>query len=178
MIHSLNIFLGIGAIALQILAVVLLVLLFTKTKKNILLDFVHKHFLSIGFLISFLASIFSLVYSEIVGFAPCPLCWYQRIFLFPTVFLFAVALWDKDKKVIRYLLPLLSVGFLIAIYQSLIYYFGNSANVVCGTSGISCFQQLVSEFGGYISIPMLSLTTYFILLVLILSVHFYKKDIV
>jgi len=177
-IHYLNISLGAGAIALQVLALVVLVSLFTKTKKSILLDFLHKHFLSIGFIIAFLAAFFSLIYSEILGFAPCLLCWYQRIFLFPAVFLFAVALWDKDRKVIRYVLPLLSVGFLVALYQNFGYYFGSNSAVICDPSGISCYQHLISEFGGYISIPMLSLTTFFALLVLLLAAHFYKKDIV
>lgn len=175
-IHYLNIFLGIGAIILQFFSVITLALLFFGPKSNSFLDFVEKHFLIIGFLISLVASLFSLVYSEIIGFPPCELCWYQRVFIFPQVFIFGIALWEKDKKMIKYAFSLLSVGFVISVYQNFIYYFGNSSNVPCDASGISCYKHLVSEFGGYISIPMLCLTTFLALIVLLSVAHFYKKD--
>jgi len=179
-VHYLNLFLGIGAILLQIFAVIALFLLFFSSpniasKKNRILFFIEKHFLIIGFLIASLASFFSLVYSEVIGFPPCELCWYQRIFLFPQVFIFGIALWNKDKNIIKYSMPLLVVGFFISIYQNLIYYFGNSSNIPCDASGISCYQHLITEFNGYISIPMLALTSFFVLIILGIIVHFYGK---
>jgi hypothetical protein len=62
-IHYLNIFLGSSSIILQILSVVVLLVLFFGPKKSTLLNFIEKHFLTIGFLISFFAALFSLVYS-------------------------------------------------------------------------------------------------------------------
>lgn len=177
-VHYLNMVLGAGAIILQVVSVACLLVLFFGPKKNHFFSFLEKHFLAIGFLISLSASLLSLVYSEIINFAPCYLCWYQRIFMFSLVFLFGVALWDKDKKVLRYSLPLLVVGFVISVYQNLGYYFGETSSLPCDASGISCYQQLVSEFGGYISIPMLSLTVFFSLLVLVLVVHFHRKSTV
>ena len=189
-VHYLNIFLGAGAIILQVFSVVILFLLFfvlpDQKKKgidNYFLDYIKKHFLILGFFISFSAVLFSLIYSEILNYVPCVLCWFQRIFLFPQVFIFGVALWSDSKNkineiknVIRYSMPLLAVGFIISVYQNFVYYFGNSS-AVCDTSGISCFQHLVSEFGGYISIPMLSLTSFFALFSLVLVAHFHKKVI-
>jgi len=46
----------------------------------------------------------------------------------------------------------------------------------CDATGVSCYQRLVSEFGGYISIPMMALTAFFGLLTLLMVVHFYKKE--
>jgi len=176
-VNYLNIVLGAGAILLQILSVTALVLLFLGPKKNKYLDFIDKHYLNLGFIISLSASMFSLVYSEIIGFAPCSLCWYQRIFTFPAVFIFGAAIWTKDRKVTKYVLPLLSVGLFISVYQNFVYYFGgDAANLPCDASGISCYQQLVSEFGGYISIPMLALTTFLGLITVVLVAHFYKKE--
>jgi disulfide bond formation protein DsbB len=179
-VYYLNVFLGGGAILLQVLSVVALILLFFRPKekrKNFYLDFIDKHFLVLVFLISLFASIFPLVYSEIIHFVPCYLCWWQRVFMFPLVLMFGVALWDKDRKVIRYALPLLCVGFLISVYQNFFYYFGENSNLPCDASGVSCYQHLVSVFGGYISIPMLALTAFFGLLTLLAVAHFYKKDI-
>ena len=174
-VHYLNIFLGLGAIILQILSVLALLLLFFGPKKNRFLDYIDKHFLALSFLISLFASVFPLVYSEIINFPPCTLCWWQRVFMFSTLFLFSTALWDRDRKVIRYAVSLLSAGFLVSVYQNFFYYFGESSGLPCDASGISCYQRLVSEFGGYISIPMLALTAFFSLLTLLAIAHFYPR---
>ena len=176
-VHYLNLFLGGGAILLQIISVAALLMLFFGPKQNSFLDFIDKHFLPIGFFLALSASLFSLVYSEIINFLPCYLCWYQRIFMFPLVFLFGIAMWVKDRKIVKYVLSLTCVGFVISVYQNFFYYFGEGSSLPCDASGVSCYQQLISEFGGYISIPMLALTSFFSILVLILIVHFYKKDL-
>ncbi len=175
-VHYLNMFLGAGAIILQILAVAALAVLFFRPRENKFLGFIDKHYLTLGFVLSLSAALFSLVYSEIIGFVPCYLCWYQRVFLFPLVFIFASAIWFKDRKIVKYTLPLIAVGFLISVYQNFGYYFKESSTLPCDASGVSCYQQLVSEFGGYISIPMLALSSFLALLALVLVAHFYKKE--
>lgn len=175
--HYLNVFLGMGVIILQVLSVLALILLiFFRKTGNFYLDFIKNNFLLLGFLISVFSSLFPMVYSEIIGFVPCSLCWWQRVFMFPVMFLFGVALWVKDNKVARYVAPILSVGFAISLYQNFFYYFGESSNLPCDASGVSCYQRLVSEFGGYISIPMMALTAFFGLLSLLAVAYFYKKE--
>ncbi len=174
-VHYLNVFLGSGAIVLQFLSLITLFLLFFGPKRSAFLDFIDKHFLPIGFLIS-LSAWAVLVYSEIIHFLPCYLCWWQRVFMFPLALMFAVALWDRDRKVARYALPLLLAGFAVSAYQNFFYYFGETSSLPCDASGVSCYQRLVSEFGGYISIPMLALTGFVAMLTLVLVAHFYKKE--
>ena len=178
--HYLNLFLGAGAILLQILSIVALFLIFMGPKKNKYknnyLTFIDKHYLYLGFIVSLFASLFSMVYSEIINFAPCYLCWYQRVFMFPVVFIFGSAIWHKDRKIVKYTLPMLLVGFVISVYQNFGYYFADKGNLPCDASGVSCYQQLVYEFGGYISIPMLALTGFFALITIVLIAHFYKKE--
>ena len=43
----------------------------------------------------------SLFFSYVMEFAPCVLCWYQRICLFPLVLILAVGLFPFDKKVVK-----------------------------------------------------------------------------
>jgi len=183
--HYLNVFLGLGSIILQILSVfVILLLIFNNNGRNSILSFIDKHFLILSFYIALLSSVFPLIYSEIIGFLPCSLCWWQRVFMFPSFILFGVALWCKpaspnqggDRGVVKYVVPLLSIGFLISVYQNFFYYFGESSNLPCDASGVSCYQQLVSEFGGYISIPMMALTAFFALLTILAVVHFIRKE--
>ncbi len=178
-INNLNIVLGSGAIVLQIISVLVLLVLFFGAKsifrKNLVLDFIDKNFLVLGFVLSLIGTIFSLVYSEIINFAPCYLCWWARVFLYPQVILFGLALWDNDRKIIKYIIPLLSLGFLVVVYHNLMYYFAETSNLPCDASGVSCYQQLVSVFDGYISIPMLALTNFFALVVVVVVAHFYGK---
>jgi disulfide bond formation protein DsbB len=174
-IHYLNVFLGAGAILVQIFCVVSLFLLFFGPKKNAFLDLINKHFLVLGFFMG-IGAWSILIYSEIIKFIPCYLCWWQRVFMFPMAFLFGVALWNKDRKVIKYALPLLFAGLFVAAYHTFFYYFGEVSNLPCDASGVSCYQHLVSEFGGYISIPTLSLTSFVFLLTLVAIAHFYGKN--
>jgi len=172
-----NLFLGAGAILLQVVSVTALILLvysLTKPKRSRWLDFLAEHFLFIGFLISFLASFFSMIYSEIFNFIPCHLCWYQRIFLFPLPLLFLVALWYNHKNVGKYILSLILPGLAISLYQNYFYYFG-AQGVSCGDGSVSCYERLVSTFGGYISVPMLALTAFFAILVITLIRLLYTK---
>lgn len=175
-VHYLNMFLGLGAIILQIFSFIALYLLFIGPKKNVFLDFIDKHYLELGFILSLLPSLFVLVYSEIIGFVPCYLCWYQRVFMFPLPFIFGMAIWYQDRKIVKYVLPLLSMGFVISVYQNFMYYFGNTGDLPCDASGVSCYQQLVYEFGGYISIPMLAITGFLGLITVVLVAHFYNKE--
>jgi len=96
--------------------------------------------------------------------------------MFPQMFLFGVALWNKDRKVVQYSSLLLFAGFLVSVYHNFGYYFGEASSLPCDASGVSCYQRLVSEFGGYISIPMLSLTSLVTLIALVSVAHFYKKE--
>jgi disulfide bond formation protein DsbB len=167
--------LGFGAIIMQILSVAVLGVLFFGPKKNAFLDFVDKHFLTLGFLVSGSAVFFSLFYSEVVKFPPCALCWWARVFMFPQAFLFGVALWFKDRAVAKYSMVLVLAGMLVSMYHNWKYYFTDSSGIPCDASGVSCYQQLVSEFGGYISIPMLSFTSLVALVALLAVAQVYNK---
>ena len=70
-VRTLNIILGSGAIALQIVSVLALAILFFRPRENKFLGFIDKHYRNLGFILSLVAALPSLVYSEIVGFGPC-----------------------------------------------------------------------------------------------------------
>ncbi len=172
--HTLNIFLGSGALLLQAFSVLLLALLVFGSKENAILGFVKKNFIPLGLLFSAGAVFFSLLYSEVLHYLPCYHCWIQRIFIFPQLFLFATAYFRKDRNVIFYSFPLLLAGLADSLYLNYLYYFKSGA-APCDASGISCTQRLVSEFGGYISIPSLALTSFVALLMILAVAYFHKK---
>lgn len=174
-LHYFNLLLGISGIVLQILCITAILSLFFGPQKNKYLLFVKEHFLLIGLLISMAGVLSSLFYSNIIGFIPCYLCWWQRIFLYPSFILFGLAYFKKDRNISYYIFPLLVLGSLVSIYHNFFYYFGEGT-APCDASGVSCVQALVSEFGGYISIPSLALTSFVSLLVLLAVAHFYKSE--
>lgn len=126
-----------------------------------------------GFLVSLTAILGSLFYSEIVGYEPCLLCWWQRVFLYPQVLIFATALWAKDKSAFLYSVPLSIVAGVLALYHSYVYMGGESL-LPCTALGGACSKIYVMEFG-YITIPSLSLTIVLYLLVLAWIYKIYRK---
>src|SRR5437868_3680329 len=59
-------------------------------------NFVHKYILELLFWGIMSAVVGSLVYSQIIGFAPCELCWIQRICLYPQAIIVFMAMRRKD----------------------------------------------------------------------------------
>lgn len=134
-----------------------------------------RHALWMGLVISLMATLGSLYYSDILGYEPCKLCWYQRIFMYPQPFLFVLALWRREPTRIWPYSTLLSiVGGAIALFH---YYIQTSTaplvTLPCSALGYSasCTQTFAVELG-YITIPMMALTA-FVLLVIAgrLAVH-------
>ena len=127
---------------------------------------IRAWWLPFSFIIVLGAFFGSLFYSEIAGFPPCSLCWYQRIFIYPQIILLGGALIWRDRSIARYVLPLSIIGGIVALYNSYLQY-GGSTFISCGTdpSAINCAQRLVFEFG-YITLPLMSLTAFILLILL------------
>ena len=75
-----------------------------------------------GFVVAAIATGGSLFFSEIAGFPPCELCWFQRICMYPLSILLLIIAWHGDNRAARYLLPLPVVGAGVSIYHMLIGY--------------------------------------------------------
>jgi disulfide bond formation protein DsbB len=111
----------------------------------------------------------SLFFSSVMGFAPCVLCWYQRILLFPLVVILAVGLFPLDRGVVRYALPLAGIGWLVAGYHNLVHAGIVPENLSPCSQGVSCTEEYIRLFGIF-SIPLLSLLTFTLLVGLLLTV--------
>lgn len=117
-------------------------------------------------LLASISTLGSLFFSEIMQFPPCILCWYQRIFLFPLVFIFTTGLFSGDKSVARYALPLATAGWLIALYHNLLYAGIIPESIKPCSRGVSCTEEYISLFG-FLTIPMLSLLSFSAILALL-----------
>lgn len=117
-------------------------------------------------LLASISTLGSLFFSEIMQFPPCILCWYQRIFLFPLVFIFTTGLFSGDKSVARYALPLAAAGWLVALYHNLLYSGIIPESIQPCSRGVSCTEDYISLFG-FLTIPMLSLLSFSTILALL-----------
>ncbi len=106
----------------------------------------------------------SLFFSLVMQLPPCDLCWYQRIFMYPLVFVLATGIVLKDKRVALYALPLAIVGGLIALYHNLLYYGVIPHELAPCQSGASCTEKLLQVFG-FIDIPLMSLIGFTVIIV-------------
>lgn len=150
-------------------------LIFKKKLKQLqFFKFIHKYALLFAFIIATTATLGSLFFQFGAKFTPCELCWFQRIFMYPLSIIFGIAYFKRDFSIKKYVLPLIIIGLTIASYHYYIQKF--SVPSFCAINEqVSCSIDYIFEFGGYITITMMSITA-FLMLLSILIVYINKSD--
>ncbi len=123
-----------------------------------------------AWLVATVAALGALFMSEIMGFAPCVLCWWQRIFMFPLVLLLALGLFPFDPKVTRYALPLAAIGLVVAGFHVLLTMGIIPEDLAPCRQGIPC-KTIQIEWFGFVTIPLLSFLAFLTLNGLLLAAH-------
>ena len=138
---------------------IILFLGYLLLKKSSKVEFIKKNALSFALIIALIATLGSLFYSEIAGYTPCKLCWYQRILMYPQVLLLGIALLRRkaSRNIFYYIAPLSLIGAGIAVYHYIIQRISYAAS--CSADGVSCTSKYVFHFG-YITIPIMALTAF------------------
>jgi len=147
------------------LLILLFVLKFVLKKDTKLyqwiVHFLQDHYLFLGLMVSLVATLGSLFYSDVMLFTPCKLCWFQRIFMYPQPILFLIAMKTKrNMSIIWNSLILSLIGGLIAAYHYLMQ-IGVVTEGGCGVVGMtaSCSEYFGLAYG-YITIPFMSLVAF------------------
>ena len=145
-------------------------LIYRHQAGNRLLKFLAEQGIAIAFFVALAATLGSLFYSQVAGFAPCDLCWYQRIFMYPQVFILGLAWIKQERRIIDYSLVLALFGLLISLYHNYVSWGGVSVNVSTTAFfvGVSCLRRYVFEFG-YITIPLMGLTAFALLILVLMA---------
>lgn len=123
--------------------------------------------------VAWVAMLGSLYYSEIRGFVPCPLCWYQRILMYPLALILLVGVIRGDRGLASYVLPLSILGIGVSGYHYLIQLglFGQSN--ACAI-GVPCNLRYVNVWG-FITIPFQALVA-FVLITGLMAVERETED--
>lgn len=88
----------------------------------------------------------SLYFSEVAGFAPCELCWYQRIGIYPVAIMSWIALIRRDRSLGPYWIGLSVAGIAVSIYHYLLEWFPEIKSSVCSVD-VPCTTVWFREFG-------------------------------
>ncbi|MBN9459309.1 MAG: disulfide bond formation protein B [Bosea sp.] len=116
-------------------------------------------FLYLAWLVALVASLSALFIGEVMGQAPCSLCWQQRAFMFPLAILLAIASFRADTTVWRYALPLAALGAAIALFHSLLYAGLIPEGIQPCSQGPSCASAEMTVLG-VLPLPYLSLAAF------------------
>lgn len=125
--------------------------------------FLKNNSVGLGFLVAAVATVSSLLMSQVAHFIPCELCWYQRIFMFPQVVILGIALWKNNDQVRLMSLVLSVMGLIIALYHILLQYY--PAIFPCSDEAANCALVQINYFG-YITIPFMSATAFALIILL------------
>ena len=117
-----------------------------------------------------IATLGSLFFSEIMGVPVCELCWYQRIAMYPLVVILAIGLLPYDPRVRRYAVAFVSLGWTIALFQTLLIAGIIPESAQPCVQGIPCSETHISLLG-FLNIPTLSLLTFTVIGVLLFYSH-------
>lgn len=112
--------------------------------------------------ISLVATSGSLYYSEIRHFAPCVLCWYQRILMYPLVFIIMIGILRKDQGLRLYVLPMSILGLVVSSYHILLERGILPETVAPCTLGVSCTIKYTGYFG-FVTIPVMSFVAFLLI---------------
>lgn len=165
------------AIIAQVLSVFLiLALMFRKTWGKNIIFFVGKRAVLFIFLIALFATVGSLLYSDVAGYEPCKLCWFQRIFMYPQVILLPLALWRRETSIIAYSFALSLIGGSIALYHYLLQRgFIETAPCSAVGYGVDCSSFFTMSYG-YITIPMMALSAFVLMIFVAVARFVYNRS--
>lgn len=113
-------------------------------------------------IVSLIATLGSLYFSDIKGFVPCTLCWYQRIVMYPIVLIAGIGLFQKNAQIALTTGIFAGIGGTLSLYHygiQKIQFLSDSAPS-CGI--VSCTGSYINYFG-FITIPFLAFTAFLLI---------------
>ncbi|MEX2415744.1 MAG: disulfide oxidoreductase [Paenibacillaceae bacterium] len=137
--------------------------------------FLIEQGLSLAWIIATVATLGSLYFSEVMGYLPCTLCWYQRILMYPLVIVLGIASARKDLKQTLYVLPITILGIGFSSYHYAIEktdWFDREGKT-CGI--IPCDVAYINWLG-FITIPFLALTAFTLITIILVAIRYAQKN--
>ncbi|MBC8160682.1 MAG: disulfide bond formation protein B [Roseiflexaceae bacterium] len=121
----------------------------------------------IALLAAWIATSGSLFFSEVLGWIPCSLCWYQRILMYPLSIIIAIGLLRRDARLHTYALPFSLLGAAVSTYHYLLQKTDWLPPPACAM-GVPCSTDYINWLG-FVTIPFLALTAFLIISLMLVT---------
>lgn len=121
-----------------------------------------RNSLYIALLAAWIAMCGSLYFSEVAGYVPCNLCWYQRILMYPLAVIIAVGLIQRVQALPLLVLPFSLLGIGVSSYHYLLEKTDLFSNSTTCDVGAPCTVAWINWLG-FITIPFLALIAFLII---------------
>ena len=112
----------------------------------------------------------SLFLSEVMDYAPCVLCWYQRIPMYALAVILGIALWTQDVNVVTYAQPLALVGVALAAFHCLLYLGYIPKGIQPCSQDVPC-NEVKLQILGFVTIPLMSLVAFLAIVVVLFALN-------
>jgi disulfide bond formation protein DsbB len=157
---ALQLFFALLALLVNVATLVLGVLLSLRRRRVVadLLDGLVPVLLPFAFLVATTATLGSLWFSEVVGFVPCKLCWYQRAAVFPLPLLLAGLILRRDRVASRFLLPVTVPGALLSVWHWLVERVPALSGSTSCSAEVPCSVPWFTEFG-FVTLAWMAFST-------------------
>jgi disulfide bond formation protein DsbB len=132
-----------------------------KEWRSRVLSKLAPHSLNLIFLLSAGGALGALLLEFAGGLAPCLLCWWQRIFMFPVAIISGIAIAQKKKasEVADYVLALSIPGAAVALYQHLMQMTPQGTFPAPCDAANDCAVRSFFEFG-FVTLPWMAFTLF------------------
>lgn len=175
---TLNHFLSLGTLIGGVVVVawtLYLVKIMYQKKGSTFVATLSQYVLQFGFFTTLGGMLLTLYYEYGLQYVPCDLCWYQRVFLYPQVFLFGLAWYKKDKAVLPYTLILSLAGLAVATYHHFLQ-MGYDLLKPCSSApfAVDCAKPSFIEFG-FVTFPFMAIVLFGFLSLCITTALHHKK---
>lgn len=114
-------------------------------------------------MVSLVATLGSLYFSEIRGYEPCELCWYQRILMYPIFLITTVAYIQKNVRIAFTTAVFACIGGAISLYHYGIQKLDFLSNSAPSCGRVPCTGEYINLLG-FITIPFLALIAFILIL--------------
>lgn len=131
-----------------------------------LADIIGRHRRSLALAVALAGTVGSLYLSNVVGWEPCRLCWFQRIAMYPVAPLLATAIVARARDVELYILPLTMTGAAISLYHYAIQRVEQFHAAGCSVVAVSCSTEY-TFYAGYVTVPLMAFTAFATITVLL-----------
>ncbi len=102
------------------------------------------------------ATLGSLYFSEVAGYIPCRLCWFQRIAMYPLAIIGIVWMIRGGREIRWHVVTVAALGSLVSAYHYLVEWYPGLDSGACAATGPACSEVWFRSFG-FVSLALMAL---------------------